>query len=424
MAKFVGDELTEINSIASIYDTMIPTIKEKVKQPSTFARFLKLFREFATKNDSRLNTNIMGRQIILNSRLEDDIIETFGFERNDIKELITESPYFKKFGKELALTDQLCLAIPLILASLEYRRINKKEESELCYLFAFFKPYASRESVFFKYGVNEAQMLYTIENDLTDRYDLKVNKTVFLCIKKKAENSYNNYITEYKPTQKMTDSELHIIYNSGIASRMNQFIGKVVELYKKNTGKSLDFESAAVEVLDKDADSTDYEDADIQSDIAIKNTVVNRTINKVTKDPVDKKLILIACQSVYGTAAKSYIDIMYALIEEITDKMFDDLTPFFSALIGSFLFHTDPITKKVYTMADFKTPVFLNVGSDILAGRKSHLKDKNMVIARDIFAKMIQLHLDRVGKTFGETYMRNMRKALANYWVYVIKSAN
>ena len=64
MAKFVGDELTEINSIASIYDTMIPTIKEKVKQPSTFARFLKLFREFATKNDSRLNTNIMGRQII------------------------------------------------------------------------------------------------------------------------------------------------------------------------------------------------------------------------------------------------------------------------------------------------------------------------------------------------------------------------
>lgn len=424
MAKFVGDELKEINSITTIYDSMIPTIREKVKQPSTFARFVKLFKEFATKNDSKLNTNIMGKQIVLNARLEDDVIETFGFERKEIKELIISSPYFKKFGKELALTDQLCLAIPLILAALEYRRINKKEESELCYLFAFFKPYASRESVFFKYGVNEHQMLYTIENDLTDRYDLKTNKTIFLCIKKKSENSYNNYIPLYKSDQKMTDSELHVIYNSGIASRMNQFIGKVVELYKKNNGKSLDFESAAAAVFDKDEDSMDYEDADIQSDIAVKNIVVNKTINKVTKDPVDKKLILIACQSVYGTSAKSYIDIMYGLIEEITDKMFDDLTPFFSALIGSFLFHTDPTSKRVYTMADFKTPVFLNVGADILTGKKSHLKDKNMIIAREIFAKMVELHNNLVGKSFGETYMRSMKKALANYWVYVIKSAN
>lgn len=423
MARFVGDELTEINSISTIYDSMIPIIRKKVKESITFTRFLKVFRDFANKNDVKLNTNIMGRQVVMNTKTENDVMDIFGFNREEIKNLILSSPYFKKFGKELALTDQLCLAIPLILASLEYRRINKKEESELCYFFAFFKPYASRESVFFKYGVNESQMLYTVENDLTDRFDLKRNKTIFLSIKKQADSSYNNYITEYKNDQVMTDKELHIIYNSGISTRMNHFIGAIVEKYRLNNGKSLDFESSAAAVADKDTDSTDFEDADIQSDIALKNQVVSKTINKVTKDPVDKKLILIACQSVYGSAAKTYTDIFYALIEEITDKMFSELHTFFSALIGSFLFHEDPTTKKIYTMVDFKTPVFLNVGSDILAGKKSHLKDKNMIIAREIFSRMLENYSDQY-KAFGENYRRNMRKALANYWVYVIKSAN
>lgn len=423
MARFVGDELTEINSISTIYDSMIPIIRKKVKEPITFTKFLKVFRDFANKNDTKLNTNIMGRQVVMNAKTENDVIDIFGFNREEIKDLILSSPYFKKFGKELALTDQLCLAIPLILASLEYRRINKKEESELCYFFAFFKPYASRESVFFKYGVNESQMLYTVENDLTDRFDLKRNKTIFLSIKKQAESSYNNYITEYKNDQVITDKELHIIYNSGISTRMNHFIGAIVEKYRLNNGKALDFESSASAVFDKDDESTDYEDADIQSDIALKNQVVNRTINKITKDPVDKKLILIACQSVYGSAAKMYVDIFYSLIEEITDKMFSELHTFFSALIGSFLFHEDPTTKKIYTMVDFRTPVFLNVGSDILAGKKSHLKDKNMIIAREIFSRMLEDYSEQY-KAFGETYKRNMRKALANYWVYVVKSAN
>ena len=204
---------------------------------------------------------------------------------------------------------------------------------------------------------------------------------------------------------------------------MNHFIGAIVEKYRLNNGKALDFESSASAVFDKDDESTDYEDADIQSDIALKNQVVNRTINKITKDPVDKKLILIACQSVYGSAAKMYVDIFYSLIEEITDKMFSELHTFFSALIGSFLFHEDPTTKKIYTMVDFRTPVFLNVGSDILAGKKSHLKDKNMIIAREIFSRMLEDYSEQY-KAFGETYKRNMRKALANYWVYVVKSAN
>lgn len=422
MARF-SDELADINTVSTIYDTLQPIISKKVKESLTFQKFLKVFRNFASKNDTKLNTNIMGRQIILNQSAENDVLDAFGVTRDQVKDLIVESPYFKKFGKELALTDQLCLAIPLIIASLEYHRLNKKEESSLIYMFAFFKPYSSRESVFFKFGVNEGQMLYTIERDLTDRFDLKRQKTIFLSIKKQSESSYANYIEPYKSDQVMTDKELHIIYNSGIATRMNHFIGGIVEKYRQNAGKSLAFDNAAAAVLDKDDDSSDFEDADIQSDAAVKNTVINKTLNKITKDPVDKNLILLACQSTYGTSARNYTTILSSVVDEIIDNMFDKLYDFFSALIGSFLFHEDPSTKRVYTMADFKTPVFLNVGTDILAGKKSHLKDKNMIKAREIFGQMLDNYSEEY-RAHGETYRRDMRKALANYWVYVVKTAN
>lgn len=56
-------------------------------------------------------------------------------------------------------------------------------------------------------------------------------------------------------------------------------------------------------------------------------------------------------------------------LDAIIDKMFKQLNPFFTALILSFLFHDKPGGGK-YTMNDFKSPVFLNVGIDILAGKK------------------------------------------------------
>ena len=196
-----------------------------------------------------------------------------------------------------------------------------------------------------------------------------------------------------------------------------------VEKYKENAGKSLDFDLSASAVLDKDNDSKDYEDANIESDTAVKNAVIQRTLTKITKDPVDKKVLILACQSVYGTSYRKYCDILNANIEEIIDKMFNKLELFFSSLIGSFLFHKDPTTGVVYTMQDFKTLVFLNVGVDILAGKKSHLKDVNMIKAREIFSEMLENYSDQYN-AYGETYKRDMRRALASYWVYLIKSAN
>jgi len=375
-----------------------------------------------SKNEYSLATNILGRRVLVNEKFQSDIYNIFGISKNEIEDKMEESLYFKKtFGRKLSLSDQLCLAFPLILASLEYKLLGKKEASDLCYLLAHFKPYSSRESVFFKYGVKEGQMLYTIEKSLSERFDIKKYGTIISCIQKRAKSSYDNYITPMKATDKLTDKTFYIIYTSGIAGSMNTFIGGIVDAYRKNEGKSLDFDSSTSEVFDKDDDSMDYEDADIESDASVRNNVTNKIIMAVINKPVDKKLIEVACQSVFHTATPQYVNTIYNIVMEVTDKMFDELDPFFRSLISAFLFIDNPHGGKQYGMAEFKSPIFLNVGIDILSGKKNNAKNINLVRCREIFKKMVTNH-STIDTDYGENYKRLYEKALASYWIFLIKS--
>ena len=77
--------------------------------------------------------------------------------------------------------------------------------------------------------------------------------------------------------------------------------------------------------------------------------------------------------------------ILKNLIEAVIDNMLDDLSDFFSALLGSFIFEMKPDGSR-YTMQDFKTPVYLNAAMQIFTF--SHLKNQNMLKVKEIFCKM------------------------------------
>lgn len=418
MAKFVGNELDEINSITTIYDTFINNIRKKVLESGSFQKFIKnIASDFMTKNDIKLNTNIVGKQIIFNKKTEDAIFDFFNLDQNDVKTTVLNSAYFKKFGKELALTDQIVVAIPLILGSLEYKRINKIDESQFLFLFAHFKPYSSRESFFVKYGVDEGRMLYTVERTLTDRFDLKKYATVLAALTKRSESSWKNYIEPVKSSEKLTDRDIHIIYNSGIATRVNDFLGKIFEKYKENVGKSLDFENPVQSVYDKDTDSMEISSADIESDIAVKIKLVNNIMNTVSKDAVDKESLVRACRSAFGSNGQSNVAKLEFAISEIVDNMFDDLFNFFNSLIGAFL--TDVSLGRKIEINEIRSPLFMRIGIEILTGKKSHLVNKDMVYARNKFNEMLELYLDGYNEK-GNTYKYTMKKALASYWIFLI----
>lgn len=413
----------ETENSTDVYDALDPTIKIKVKEPSTWNKFLKLVQEFMNKNSNSLQTNILGRRVLLNPKMEDDVFEIFGLKKQDVKKAILESTYFKgTFGREISLTDQLCLAFPLILASLEYKNLGKQDESDLCYLFTHFKPYSSRESLFFKFGVKEGQMLYTVEKALSERFDIKKYGTILAALRKRAQSSYENYIADMEKNEKMTDKKLYITYTSGIAGSVNTFIGTIVEVYRKCEGKNLEFEDAAQAVFDKDSDSTDYEDKDIQSDEAIKTQSISKVLLAITKNPLNRTLCSAAASFGFESSSRMYSELLAQTIEEIIDKDFNILRDFFSGIINSFLFHQKPGSSEKYTMVDYKSPIFLSVGIDILAGKKSNVRDVNLLRCREIFKKMLSDHSEEYNEKYGDTYKRKFEKALAAYWIYLIKT--
>lgn len=415
------DDLELVNNSTDIYDEMDANIKKKVKEPLTATKLIRLTQDFMSKNDYALTSNIVGRRVSVNEKFENAIFDIFDLDRKEVKETIMNSKYFRlMFGYELQITDALTVASPLIIAAIEYKLIKKQEMSDLCWLLAHFKPYSSREAFYFKYGVREQQMLYTVENSLSERYDLKKYGTIINTIQKRAASSYNNYITPLTANDKITDKRLYVAYTSGIAGSMKNFIDGIAAEYRKNEGKSLDFEASAKAVYDKDADSSDFDDADIESDTAVKSRVVNKVILRVVNDPIDRGLVRLAAQQGFESGSQNYYDMLYNAISEITDKMFNQLDPFFTSFISAFLF-TDSPDGKHYGINEFKSPIFLRVGVDILAGKKSNIRNQNMIRCRAIFKQMLENHsLEYVD--YRDSMRRKFEKALAAYWVYLIKT--
>lgn len=415
MATFTKEEIENIKNLS---DNLVPIISLKAKDKTVFIRIKKEASILFSKNDDTLLTNIIGRQLLINQKFEDTILYYIGTDRHHVRKLIKESEYFKKFG-ELQLLDQLCFAIPLIILSFEYYKLDQLENAKFIYLLTFLKPYASRISQHFKFGVNEAQMQYTVEN-LSEKSDIKKLGSVLDVLLKKSENSFYNYIGNITDKEKtLSDRELHIIYTSGVSSRINSFLAGIYDEYKKNTGKGLDFESSASEVYDKDSDSTEFQDADIVSDASIKANIVSSAMSKITSDGINTRLCAIAAQAYFKSSFRLYVDILKNALSEILDKMFDKLPEFFSAIIGSFLFNINKSTGKKYTMADFKTPVFIRASMEIFS--YSHLKDENMLKVKEILKEMLEEHSTEY-INFGTTGQRNLRNAMYFYWILLLKS--
>ena len=419
----LSDELAELDILTEIYDKYAPIVASAVKKSGTFNNFLNIVRQVMKKNENSLiGSNIIGHPVILNKDVEKKIFECFGLDQDDVRSTIINSEFFtKKFGKVLSITDQICAATPLVFAAWEYLLLRKEEEARLCYLLAFFKPYASRVSLFWKFGVNADQMMYTIERTLNDRYDLKKSKNILEVIKKKADVSFNNYINPENKNSKITDAMLYEICTAGITSRIQNFLNNVYTEYQKNKGRSLDYESSASSVYDKDTESTEYGYADIESDTAIKTRITNKVLNSINKDPIDKVSLKLACDSVFGVeSGKVNMTRLESAITMVTDEMFKELPLFISSLINSFT--TDSSGGEAHNISDLYTPTFIPAGIDILTSKKSHLTNKEMIRCRTLFNKMLENYVEKYDASKeASTYNRLMKKALATYWVYFIR---
>ena len=407
----------ELESLTTIYDRFHEILEKKAKTPSVFNQIRSQGEKLLEKNREKLQTNIVGRQVIINQNDETAILNAVGISHEDMENAIAESPYFKVFG-ELKLKAQLCFALPLILLSFEYAKIGKIEQAKYLYFLCYFKPYASRESLFFKYGVNEDQMLYTVEN-LTGKNDIKQLGTVLNVLIKKSALSFENYFGEAKPKDTVTDKNLHDIYTSGIGSRVNSFLNGVFVEYMKNKGKYLHYDSST-SAFDDDEEGSDFMDADISSDAALRAKIVSKALVSASATPVDTGIVRLVCANNFGISRSDFYPQMITnLVKTTAEDKSGELSKFLTSLISSFLFSTNSKTGKKYTMTDFKTAVWPAVMS------KKIYKDKN---SSDLNIKFAKAFVEQTLLTYCPDYVtgaatkkRSIKNAYFMYWIWFLQ---
>ena len=415
MATFTKEEL---ESARGIYDSLKEHLRAKAKDTATFRKIQREIAHILDKNSNVLQTNIVGRQLLINQKDETAILDALDVSPNDVKKLIKESLYFQKFG-ELRLTDQLSFAIPLLIMSIEYKRLKKNDEAEILYFLTFLKPYASRVSQHWKLGVNEAQMMYTVES-LSDRFDIKKQGTLFGVLLKASKNSFENYIPDLMSRDHVFDSELHIIYNSGVASRVNSFLASIYNVYKENAGKRLDFEDTSYSSVNDDGDAEQV-NKEIESVAAVKTNLVRRVVNRLNLDPIDSKLIAIATQKAYKDSSVLYQNTLKAAVAEISDKMHTVLPDFYSALFGVFFDSINPATGRKFTSKDIKTVLFIKITDEIF--RKPNTNDENILKVKSLTHEMLTACSD-VYRKYQHVQQAKMKNALFYYFVFLARKGD
>jgi len=420
MATFTKAELEKATNIN---DIIRPKVQAAVSKKMILLRpLMQEFTVFADKNADILQTNIVGKQLLFNNDMQDKILRLFSLTKKEIDKAITSSPYFEKFGN-FQLKDQLIFAIPLLLAAGEFYKLHKTKEAEFLYMSAFYKPYASVVFRHFKYGVNEDQMMYTIEH-LTERFDIKKQGSILGVLEKMARSSYDNYIEDLA-TDVVSDKIIHLVYTAGIQSRISSFMKSVYNEYKKNKGKYLPFESGTFEGTD-DSEGETF-DRDIKSDTAIKSRMIKKTLGVLLKNPIDEALIDIAGRYAFVDKTQSYgsykysglyTDILKNTIEEIVDNKYRDLHIFIESIIASFLYNKNSVTGTKYTAKDLKSPVFITASLKIF--KSPNTRDTNMLKVKSMLTSFLEAYSVEY-LNFGKTQKAKLKNAVFFYFVLVIQ---
>ena len=84
---------------------------------------VKIIKFITDKNTDVLNTNIVGRPLLLNEKDQDEVYKILDLNKRDLHALCVASPRLTGIGK---IIDQFSFALPLLILSSELHKIKKE----------------------------------------------------------------------------------------------------------------------------------------------------------------------------------------------------------------------------------------------------------------------------------------------------------
>ena len=212
-----------------ILDELYPLVKSKLDNKNIERKFISNIAQFFNAKSTQINdiapyTNIYFNQSDLDKLLKSiditekeviDILSKCWFWDQDIRPKCTKEPY-----------------VEILMCAIRYYIIaNNIKYTEMITIYILFsgKFYASIYSSLWRFPVNPSIMDYVINNNLSDKYDLKKEGTVFKAIKKLA----NTYLDKYSKDIASRDHSDNDFKNNiqQLRDREKSFLGNIFTSY-------------------------------------------------------------------------------------------------------------------------------------------------------------------------------------------------
>lgn len=261
--------------------------------------------------------------------------------------------------------------------------------------------YPSIHFKYFKYGVNEACMTYTV-NNLSGKYRIKQEGNLWNIFTKMMETM----LELHEKNLIKGDDKAFVRYIQDAHTRINSLIQNIAGEYYDNY-ENQRFLSTEHESFEED----DYYEADSNS-YAIER-ITNKVVTSLVVNGPDMKLVEMSAKmnDVSVNQLRNYVSTM------INEKQRDDIKKIVEALLFLFLFNKDGET---HSPRDVGTNDFLIYCLKVY--KKSNTNDDNIKTIKTILDKWL-VDLGLLDKTTNKPTINNFRKALFTFFVMTIQKA-
>lgn len=336
-----------------------------------------------------------GERPIFSDDRKNEYLRVCGLSRDMVKTTLKNS---KHVGSDWKIMNE-----PFNTANaLATRHFAVKKDAEFIKLsqwYLIISMYPSIHYKYFKHGVNEACMQYTI-NNLSEKYKIRQVKNLWIALTESIQTAY----TLHEKNIIKGEDVAFVKYIQDVKTRINSLIKNIAQKYYENYEKQ-NFLETEYENFDdesyKEAESNSYEI----------DRITNNVVNHLVIHGPDMKLVELAAKS----CQVSINDLRTYTINLINSKHRQDINDIVEAILFLFLFNDDG---EHHSVDQIRTNEFMIYCLKIY--KRSNTTNKNVIKIKAILDKWV----DEVGvkeNTGREATVLNYKKSFYTFFVLSIE---
>lgn len=377
-------------------DNLYPKVKASLSNKETKSAFKRDIDRYLADNIDCYSTVGPSKKPIFGISNSDKLVKLVGLDNDTIKSISKGIKNSDANWKTINTPFNIAITLAVRFASL-----SKDEEMINCglrYMIANFYAYAYGK--FFKYGLNDSVMAYTIAN-MSQRFKIKKNPTLLATLLDIASVCYKTHETDLSRGQ---DWDV-MYFISDMSTRINSFIRKLCNEYMENIKEGNYLVSEHEDFSDEN-----YHEADNDS-YAIER-ITNKVLTNLIVNGPDRKLVELSAK-----ISKVSINTLQTSILTLisNDKNKDDIKRITELLLSLYLSDKDA------SIRDIGTNKFYLYCYRIY--KQSNTINPNIIEIKKILDRwIVDLNLRKKVDTVAS--LSNYRKAMYLFFVLTIEKLN